>query len=158
MNLSTSLRGLPSRVEMSIFKKIFNEGCHQEKSLWSPALNSRLLFIHHCEVNLNNFLQNSNLFRQMHFKRPQSTSHACMYVHMNNNISSFQWHNAPVMLEFWGMQSTPLLPSLPSPLLPGVVAPDRVLPMGQIELNCVLILNWIAWNSLNVKNSSVYLG
>ena len=34
---------------------------------------------------------------------------------------------APVMLELWGMQSTPSLPSLPSPLLPGVVAPDRVL-------------------------------
>ena len=24
---------------------------------------------------------------------------------------------------------------------PGVVAPDRVLSMGQIELNCVLMLN-----------------
>ena len=44
------------------------------------------------------------------------------------------------------MQSTPLLPSLPYPLWPGVVAPDRVLSMGQIELNCVLMLNWIAWN------------
>ena len=40
---------------------------------------------------------------------------------------------APLMLELWGMQSTPLLLSLPSPLL---VAPDRVLPMGQLELNC----------------------
>ena len=50
----------------------------------------------------------------------------------------------PVML--WGMQSTPSLPSLPGPLWWGVVAPDRVLSMGQIELNCVLILNWILWN------------
>ena len=32
---------------------------------------------------------------------------------------------APVMLELWGMQSTILLPSLPGPLWPGVVAPDR---------------------------------
>ena len=32
------------------------------------------------------------------------------------------------------MQSTSLLPSLPDPLWPGVVAPDRVLSMGQIEL------------------------
>ena len=31
----------------------------------------------------------------------------------------------PVMLELWGMQSTPLLPSLPGPLWPGVVAPDK---------------------------------
>ena len=52
----------------------------------------------------------------------------------------------PVMLELWGMQSTPSLPSLPDPLWPGVVVPDRVLSMGQIELNCVLMLNWIAWN------------
>ena len=36
----------------------------------------------------------------------------------------------PVMLELWGMQSTPSLPSLPGPLWPGVVAPDRALSMG----------------------------
>ena len=30
----------------------------------------------------------------------------------------------PVMLELWGMRSTPLLPSLPGPLWPGMVAPD----------------------------------
>ena len=29
------------------------------------------------------------------------------------------------MLELWGMQSTPSLPSLPGPLWPGVVAPDK---------------------------------
>ena len=29
------------------------------------------------------------------------------------------------MLELWGMQSTPSLPSLPGPLWPGMVAPDR---------------------------------
>ena len=33
------------------------------------------------------------------------------------------------MQEFWGMWSTPLLPSLPGPLWPGVVAPDRALSM-----------------------------
>ena len=36
----------------------------------------------------------------------------------------------PAVLELWGMQSTPLLPSLPGPLWPGVVAPDRALSMG----------------------------
>ena len=46
----------------------------------------------------------------------------------------------PVIMEFWGMQNTPSLPSLPGPLWPGVVAPDRALSMGQIELNCVLML------------------
>ena len=61
----------------------------------------------------------------------------------------------PVMLELWGMQSTPLLPLLLSPLRSGVVAPDRVLSMSYIKLNCeielfwhvncVLMLNWIVW-------------
>ena len=45
------------------------------------------------------------------------------------------------MLELWGMQSTPSLPSFPVPLWPGEVAPDRGLSMGRIELNCVLMLN-----------------
>ena len=43
---------------------------------------------------------------------------------------------APVMLELRRMWSTPSLPSLSGPLWPGVVAPNRVLSMGQIELNC----------------------
>ena len=38
------------------------------------------------------------------------------------------------MLELWGMWNTPSLPLLPSPLGPGVVAPDRVVPMSQIHL------------------------
>ena len=37
---------------------------------------------------------------------------------------------APVMLELWGMWSTPSLLLLPGPLWPGVVEPDRVLSMG----------------------------
>ena len=38
------------------------------------------------------------------------------------------------MLELWGMWSTPSLSLLPGSLRPGVVASDRILPMGQIEL------------------------
>ena len=38
------------------------------------------------------------------------------------------------MQELWEMWSTPSLPSLPSPHWPGVVAPDKVLSIGQIEL------------------------
>ena len=45
------------------------------------------------------------------------------------------------MLELWEMRSTLLLESLPGPLRSGVRAPDKVLPMDQIELNCVLMLN-----------------
>ena len=54
--------------------------------------------------------------------------------------------DVPVMSELWGMKSTPPLPSFPGSLWSGVVAPDSVLSMGQIELNCELELNWIAWN------------
>ena len=38
----------------------------------------------------------------------------------------------------WGMRGNPSLPLLPCPLGSGVVAPDWVLSMGQIELfDCV---------------------
>ena len=41
---------------------------------------------------------------------------------------------APVKPKLWGMWSILSLPLLPGPLWPGVVAPDRVLSMGQIHL------------------------
>ena len=41
---------------------------------------------------------------------------------------------APVMMELRGIRNTPLLPSLPGTLWAGMVAPDRVLSMGKIEL------------------------
>ena len=48
---------------------------------------------------------------------------------------------ASVMLEFWGIWSTPSLPLLSGPPWLGVTAPDRVLSMDQKELfdilNCV---------------------
>ena len=44
------------------------------------------------------------------------------------------------------MWSATSLPLLPGPLWPGVVALDRVLSMGQIELNYVIMLSWIVWN------------
>ena len=39
------------------------------------------------------------------------------------------------------MWNTPFSPLFPAPLWPGVAAPDKVLTMGQIELNHVLMLN-----------------
>ena len=50
------------------------------------------------------------------------------------------------MLEIWGMWSTPSLTLLPDPLWPEVVAPNSVLYMGQIELNCGLMLNWTVFD------------
>ena len=41
----------------------------------------------------------------------------------------------------FGMRNTPSMPSLPGSFLLGVEAPDRVLSIGQIELNCALMLN-----------------
>ena len=61
------------------------------------------------------------------------------------------------MLELWGMRSTPSLPSLPGPLWPGVIASDRVLSMGQIELNCELMLNRIVWNKTAFHIKTAYL-
>ena len=63
---------------------------------------------------------------------------------------------ASVMMVLWGVQSIALLSLLPNSLRPGVVAHDRVLSIGQIELNCVLMLNQFAWNKtvliLKVRN------
>ena len=62
---------------------------------------------------------------------------------------------APVMLELWEMRSTPLLPSLSGPLWPGFVVPDRVISMGQIVLNCVIMLNWLF--EIVFKQKKLYL-
>ena len=53
---------------------------------------------------------------------------------------------APVVLEFRGIWSTPSLPSFPGPLWPTVGTPDTVPSMSQREQNRVFILNWIAGN------------
>ena len=47
----------------------------------------------------------------------------------------------PVMLEHYGMLSTSTFPSVPCPHWPGVLAPDRLLCMGQKELHCAITLN-----------------
>ena len=72
------------------------------------------------------------------------TSHVFMYGYLT----------VPVMLELWGMQSTPSLPSLPDLLRPEVIAPDRFLSCVQIEINCVLMLNWIVWNRTVYMNKN----
>ena len=48
--------------------------------------------------------------------------------------NSKQYDGEAPTLEIWGVRSTPSLLLLPGPLCPGVVAPDRVLSMAQIEL------------------------
>ena len=53
------------------------------------------------------------------------------------------------------MQTTPSLLLLPASRWPGIVAPDKVLPMSQMELNCVLMLNWIVWDRTILKFNCV---
>ena len=62
----------------------------------------------------------------------------------------------PVMLELWGMQSTPLLPSLLGPLCPGVVAPDKGPIYGLNRTNGILMLNWIVWLNWIAWNRNVF--
>ena len=50
------------------------------------------------------------------------------------------------MLELYGKRSTPSLPLLPGLLWSGVVAPDKVLSMGQLEL--FDNLNWVQTKDL----------
>ena len=66
--------------------------------------------------------------------------HLCGGVSLSP-MSALYDSEGSVMLELWGMRSTPSLPSLPGPIWPRVVAPERVLSMGQIELDCVITLN-----------------
>ena len=90
----------------------------------------------HCPVGLG-----SRIHRQLFFQRGKILLNE--YPGYDTKQSDDE---VPVMLELWGMQSTLSLPLLPGPLWPGVVAPDRILFIGQIELNCVLMLNWFAGN------------
>ena len=50
------------------------------------------------------------------------------------------------MLELWGMQNTPLLPTFSDPLWPRVVAPDSLVLFDPLIEPCELMLNWIVWN------------
>ena len=67
---------------------------------------------------------------RLHFCREvRPPSNECPVYDINQSDGE-----AAIMLDLWGMQSTSSFPSLPGPLCPGVVAPDRVPSMGQIEL------------------------
>ena len=50
------------------------------------------------------------------------------------------------MLEIWEIRITPSLSSFPSPLWPGMVASDRALSMGQIELRTFAKMNRLKLN------------
>ena len=84
----------------------------------------------HCPVDWGSRIHRLHLSREI---RPPTNE--CSGYDTKSDVE------VSVRLELWGMWSTRSLPSLLGPLWFGVVAPDRVLSMGQIELNCVLMLN-----------------
>ena len=72
-----------------------------------------------------------------------NNSYIYIYIYIAQSVGAVEYPNecpgydtklsdgeVPAVLELWGMRSTPSLPSLPGPLRPGVVAPDRPLSMG----------------------------
>ena len=87
------------------------------------------------------------IFSDIILKKPSWPGLLCRGVRPPNERPGYDTKQSdrevPVMLKLCGMQSTPSLPSFPGSLWLGVVAPDRVISMGQIELNGVLMLNWI---------------
>ena len=56
----------------------------------------------------------------------------CACVCWVSKLRFWIWAESPA-LEIWGMWSTPLLPLLPGPLWPRLLAPNRVLSIGQIK-------------------------
>ena len=80
------------------------------------------------------------IHRQHHWrdKNPPPTSDPVGWGYRIHRLH----HCRGVMLELWGMRSTSSSPLLPGPIRLGVVAPDRDVSIGQIELNCILLLNW----------------
>ena len=99
--------------------------------------------------------QNQLRILQSHFRMPLTLFLPIIFFHKFTSHFFFRLFSAvdtatagydtkqsdeevPVMLEFWGMRSTPSFLSLPGSLWPEVVAPDRLLFMGWIELTAYL--------------------
>ena len=76
--------------------------------------------------------------------------HLCRGIRLSPRVSCYDAKQSDceawVLLEFWRMWSTSSVQALPGLLWPWVIPIDRVLSMGQIERNCLITLNWIAWN------------
>ena len=72
--------------------------------------------------------------------------HLCKEVRPYPQHVSWIWH---LTIWWWDSSNAGALGNAEYPFIaiaPGGVAPARVLSMGQIERNCVLMVNWIVWN------------
>ena len=75
-----------------------------------------------CPVGWGCRMHRLPLFRRV---RPPSPANGCPGYNTKQSDGE-----VAVIVELWGMRSTPSLPVLPDPLWVGVVAPDRALSMG----------------------------
>ena len=124
--------------------------CHNSKVCSDPVLHYPLEF--HLWIKYNSSIVCKRLFcpvdwcwkihRLQPFREVRPTPQKCLEYDTKQSDCEVP----VILLKFWGMRSTLSLPSLPGSLWPEVVAPDRVPSIGQIELNSVLMLNWITWN------------
>ena len=83
--------------------------------------------------------------------KPPPPPNECPDMTLNSLMVRFQW--------CWGFgvcRSTPLLPSLPGPLWPGVVAFDKGSIYGLNRTNGILMLNWIVWVNWIAWNRNVF--
>ena len=77
--------------------------------------------------------------------------HLCREVKLPPQKVSWIWHQT---IWRWGSSNAgalrnaehPFIAIAPRSILARMVAPDRFLSIGQIEVNSVLTLNWIFWN------------
>ena len=87
--------------------------------------------------------------------------HLCRGVRIPNECPGYNTKQsngeASVKLKLWEMYSTSLLPFLPNSLWPGVVTLDKILYLSQIELNCVLMLNWFCLKFNLVLNDPKFI-
>ena len=103
-----------------------------------------LLWSYHIVATWNSILESKGYNSRCHnTKKPKQTKTS------HNEYPGYDTKQSdgevPVMLVLWRMQSTPSLLLLSGPFGPGMVALGKAQSMGQIELSCILILNWISW-------------
>ena len=102
---------------------------------WTELLEVELFWYINCVLMLNLIIWNEivlilTLYCQVSWGCRIHRLHLCTGVRSPPTSDTKQSDGeVTVMLEHWGMSSTPPLPLLPGPLRPGIVAPDRALSM-----------------------------
>ena len=156
MNNSAHTKKVWKHFEQPSYK---THGCIRRTPISAGQIKKKITNIKRDEINIMNFinvntfnlhnslLNDNNRFMKVTVKSTAQSAGAvkcsdCRPVRHNPmTVLDMTLISLMVRFQLWGIRSTPSLPSLPGPLRPGVVAPDRVLPMSQIELNCVITLN-----------------